>query len=171
MSGIFLAPKAPNEKCQEGSMRKRLGFLFVSSFALAILIMPIASSFAAQRADSQTPPHIDDEVIVRFRAGRDEYSKLMIHYGVGARRARVFRNLEGLELVKLPRGLSVQEAIAFYQRYPDVLYAEPNYILHTTNIPNDPRFNELWGLNNTGQSGGTPDADIDAPEAGTRLVP
>mgnify|MGYP003827532425 CR=1 FL=1 len=31
--------------------------------------------------------------------------------------------------------------------------------------PNDPRFNEQWHLHNTGQSGGTPDADIDAPEA------
>ena len=32
-------------------------------------------------------------------------------------------------------------------------------------IPNDPGFNQLWGLNNTGQNGGTVDADIDAPEA------
>lgn len=36
-------------------------------------------------------------------------------------------------------------------------------------MPNDPNFNLLWGLNNTGQSvngiTGTPDADIDAPEA------
>ncbi|MEG4815246.1 S8 family serine peptidase [Microcoleus sp. K5-D4] len=31
--------------------------------------------------------------------------------------------------------------------------------------PSDPRINELWGLNNIGQSGGTSDADIDAPEA------
>jgi subtilisin family serine protease len=32
-------------------------------------------------------------------------------------------------------------------------------------IPNDPSFGQQWGLNNTGQNGGTPDADIDAPEA------
>ena len=32
-------------------------------------------------------------------------------------------------------------------------------------VPNDPRYNEQWALNNTGQSGGVPDADIDAPEA------
>src|SRR2546426_10580733 len=32
----------------------------------------------------------------------------------------------------------------------DVEYAEPNYIVHTTAIPNDPRFGELWGLQNTG---------------------
>ncbi|MCF3609049.1 hypothetical protein L2E81_21680 [Planktothrix agardhii 1033] len=31
--------------------------------------------------------------------------------------------------------------------------------------PNDPGYSQLWGLNNTGQSGGTADADIDAPEA------
>jgi subtilisin family serine protease len=34
-------------------------------------------------------------------------------------------------------------------------------------VPNDPRFasGDLWGLHNTGQSGGKADADIDAPEA------
>ncbi len=32
-------------------------------------------------------------------------------------------------------------------------------------IPNDTYFANQWHLNNTGQSGGTPDADIDAPEA------
>ena len=49
-------------------------------------------------------------------------------------------------------------------RSPLVDFAEPNFILRTTAVPNDPRFGELYGLNNTGQSGGTADADIDAPE-------
>jgi subtilisin family serine protease len=31
--------------------------------------------------------------------------------------------------------------------------------------PDDTYFGNLWGLHNTGQTGGTPDADIDAPEA------
>ena len=31
--------------------------------------------------------------------------------------------------------------------------------------PDDPRYGDLYGLHNTGQSGGTADADIDAPEA------
>jgi subtilisin family serine protease len=34
-----------------------------------------------------------------------------------------------------------------------------------TTPPNDPDFPKLWGLNNTGQTGGKPDADIDFPEA------
>src|SRR5437870_3130373 len=51
----------------------------------------------------------------------------------------------------------------------DVEYAEPNYIVHTTAIPNDPRFGELWGLQNTGQTiqgfPGIPGADISATAA------
>ena len=43
-------------------------------------------------------------------------------------------------------------------------YAEPNFVLRATATPNDPLFPELYGLNNTGQTGGRPDADIDAPE-------
>ena len=48
-----------------------------------------------------------------------------------------------------------------------VLYAQPNYYVHlqTTGFPNDPNFSSQWGMNNTGQTGGTTDADIDAPEA------
>ena len=45
-----------------------------------------------------------------------------------------------------------------------VLYAEPNYMVRASAIPGDPRFGELWGLHNTGQAGGTADADVDAPE-------
>src|SRR5207247_2612 len=36
---------------------------------------------------------------------------------------------------------------------------------HVFATPNDPRFSELWGLHNSGQTGGTPGADIRAPEA------
>lgn len=35
----------------------------------------------------------------------------------------------------------------------------------TEAIPNDPRFNEQWALNNTGQGGGIPGADISAVQA------
>src|SRR5439155_1075674 len=40
-----------------------------------------------------------------------------------------------------------------------------NWIVDAQVVPNDPSFSSLWGLNNTGQSGGIPDADIDALEA------
>jgi|WetSurMetagenome_2_1015567.scaffolds.fasta_scaffold01369_6 serine protease len=43
--------------------------------------------------------------------------------------------------------------------------AEPNNYGEYLDTPNDPLFSDQWALNNTGQSGGTPDADIDAVEA------
>ncbi len=46
-----------------------------------------------------------------------------------------------------------------------VRYVEPNYVVSADATPNDPSYAQLWGMNNTGQTGGTPDADIDAPEA------
>lgn len=47
-------------------------------------------------------------------------------------------------------------------------YAEPDFIVHHHQppvFPDDPSFAQQWHLHNTGQSGGLPDADIDAPEA------
>src|SRR5207248_2696339 len=69
-----------------------------------------------------------------------------------------------VEQVKLG-GLSVEQALASYRNSPGVLYAEPDYQVHTAVLPNDASFGSLYGLNNTGQSGGKLDADIDAPEA------
>lgn len=48
----------------------------------------------------------------------------------------------------------------------DVQYAEENSLLYASaTVPNDSRFNELWGMRNTGQNSGTSNIDIDAPEA------
>ena len=69
------------------------------------------------------------------------------------------------------RGASgaVTRALGQLQSDARVRYAEPNYIFHADATPNDPLFNRLWGLDNSGQlvngAAGTPDADIDAPEA------
>ena len=52
-----------------------------------------------------------------------------------------------------------------YMNDQNVIYAEPNYILHFCDVPNDPIFYQQWALYNTGQAGGTFDADIDSPEA------
>jgi thermitase len=45
-----------------------------------------------------------------------------------------------------------------------VTYAEPNFVLRAQATPNDPMYTQEWGLNNIGQTAGSPDADIDAPE-------
>ena len=63
-------------------------------------------------------------------------------------------------LVKLPEGASVTAAAQAFEDDPTVEFAEPNNISHlTATLPNDPRFGDLWGLNQAA------DHDIDAPEA------
>jgi Subtilase family/Secretion system C-terminal sorting domain len=52
------------------------------------------------------------------------------------------------------------------RKHGSVAIAQFNhYVTERSLVPNDTRFTEQWSMNNTGQSGGTPDADIDAPEA------
>ncbi len=73
--------------------------------------------------------------------------------------------------IKLPAGVSVEEAMAAMSEDSRVQFAVPN---HTYGLPdgensqgvtNDPDASKLWGLHNEGQTGGKVDADIDAPEA------
>jgi subtilisin family serine protease len=73
----------------------------------------------------------------------------------------------GLHEVDLAPGVSSSAALAAYQADPNVLYAQPDgpVSVADTVFPNDPSFGSLWGLNNTGQSGGTLAADIHAPAA------
>jgi thermitase len=75
----------------------------------------------------------------------------------------VVGSVQGLG-VKVVRVSSPSAAVAALNRSPLVQYAELNQILTASATPNDPRFAEEYGLNNTGQTGGTPDSDIDAPE-------
>ena len=70
-----------------------------------------------------------------------------------------------VNVVDLPSDLSVEQAVGQYKKSPAVEYAEPDYILKPTKTPNDPKYTSLYGLNNTGQTGGTSNADINAPEA------
>lgn len=72
-----------------------------------------------------------------------------------------------VNVVDLPSDLPVSEAIERYEASPDVEFAEPDFILKPSQTisANDSYYPRLYGLNNTGQSGGTADADVDAPEA------
>jgi subtilisin family serine protease len=72
----------------------------------------------------------------------------------------------GIAVVDLPRDLPVQAAVNAYENAPGIEYAEPNFkLFRSATEPDDPRYENLYGLNNTGQTGGTKDSDIDAPEA------
>jgi subtilisin family serine protease len=78
-----------------------------------------------------------------------------------------FKHVMGGKLaqISLRKGADIHAAIKMISKHPAVKYAEPNYIVRAIGVPDDPNFVSLWGMHNTGQSGGTADADIDAVEA------
>jgi subtilisin family serine protease len=152
--------------------------LFRSSFALSVrlftglllvglLLSPDAlgwtSSFGSGSPPLADKQYIDNQVIIKFAAGAKSDQQAQIRSQMGATTLKNL-NMIGAELLQV-KDMTVEEAVLQFKNDPLVEYIEPNYLLHVDNIPNDPYFNQLWGMNNTGQSGGAADADIDAPEA------
>ena len=123
---------------------------------IILLLVPIASSFAAEI----TLPHKVDELIIKFKDNAPQSQKDAILADLSATQVKHFKKIKADH--KKIQGLSVGTAIGRYKNHPAIEFIEPNYILHAVDIPTDPRFEELWGMYNTGQTGGTAGADIDA---------
>src|SRR6266699_1034565 len=81
-------------------------------------------------------------------------SRVLVHSRNGARAAFLpgspsatnFPGDPNLQLVQNPPGLSVADALRHYQADPDVLYAEPDYIIQVDVTPTDPRWSQQWDM-------------------------
>jgi thermitase len=160
-------------------------------FSKALVVLALVAFTFTVRASAQTAAagsFVSAEILVKFRPGVTASAKADAHRVAGGRLlAEVSRT--GVQRVAVPAG-DEAAAIARYRRNANVLYAEPNYIRSVGKpishapgsevVPGDHYFDEQWALHNTGQyfycfawiDGeelcfyiGTPDADIDAPEA------
>lgn len=83
---------------------------------------------------------------------------------------RRFPAFDEVQVLQLPEDIAVPEMARRYQASALVNFAEPDHLVKLASVfPNDPLFlnGTQWGLNNAGQAGGMPNADIDAPEAWT----
>jgi subtilisin family serine protease len=114
----------------------------------------------------------EDQLLVRFapkangiQHSTDERNQILSFFGAGTVKHSM-KFVSGLTVVKLPKNLTVAEAMPKLRGKNGILYVEPDYKIRlASTLPNDPNFAQLWGMHNTGQTGGSADADIDAPEA------
>jgi subtilisin family serine protease len=88
---------------------------------------------------------VEGEVLVKFRAGTSTESARRVTGEKGGVTIERFAEL-GWERVKLPKGKTVDEAVADYKESPLVEAVQPNYYYRLQATPNDARFGELWGM-------------------------
>ena len=154
----------------------------IAGALLAALVCFVAYGGVTQQASTQTkgaveqpsfpapdePEFVPGEVIVGLEESATQADLAALNQRTDARTEEDLP-LTDANVVDLPQDLSVGEAVQRYEASPDVEYAEPNFLVYPSVTPNDPEFDKLWGLHNTGQtiegSVGTSDADMDAPEA------
>jgi hypothetical protein len=121
----------------------------------------------AAPAKKPAPQTVPGDLIVGFKGDVSPGQQKQILKAAGLDEKKSWTKIHGA--LAHTAGGDVSTAIAELQQDPRVRYAEPNYIIKVDALPNDPSFGNEWGLNNTGQtingSPGTPNADINAPEA------
>src|SRR3954453_12700376 len=127
----------------------------LATMLLAVVSLVMASAAAAASYDSNT-------LLVKFRSGTSAAEKraALNVPGVGSDRGQIAGI--GTHVVSVNRDPA--ELARVLSNKAVVKYAEPNFVLKASATPNDPLYADEYGLNNIGQTGGAPDADIDAPE-------
>ena len=89
--------------------------------------------------NSQSAEAVPGEILVKFREPIVAAAQLQVHQALGFQE---LGQVEGLGVVRvgLEPGITPEEAVRLYEARPEVEYAEPNYILRTDGIPNDPLY-------------------------------
>jgi subtilisin family serine protease len=126
-----------------------------------VLVLILAVSPARIWAAPAPAAFRPDRVLVRPNPDAD---LTPVHAVLGTRVRRVFPGLGALQVLELPPGLAVANAVAAYQASGLARYSEPDYLLQLLVEPNDFNYlnGDLWHLKNLGQYGGLPGADIEA---------
>jgi subtilisin family serine protease len=140
-----------------------VGIRVLALTALATILALAGGAARSVAAGPQAPPAVPGELIVGFERGASLSTQNAAMSAAGGTPEERYPEIRAT-LVQVPPNVA-EDAVKLLLGHPDVRYVEPNHVVRTLATPDDPRFAELWGLHNTGQTGGTPDADIDAPEA------
>jgi len=122
---------------------------------LAVFVIGLTGTANAAKYDADT-------VIVKYASGVSTAERVALFDTAGVQNTVGSVTGVGAKVVRVSGDPAV--VARRLNKSALVAYAEPNFILRATAIPNDSLFSQLYGFNNTGQTGGTADADIDAPE-------
>ncbi|MBN1197603.1 MAG: S8 family serine peptidase, partial [Candidatus Aminicenantes bacterium] len=151
--------------------KKAILFALVFIMTVSMVFAVVTKRRVPIKGAEQPAPYADSEVLVKFIEGVDleQIKRFARARGLAVKKHYGFLSQRmGQQLVLLKSEMKTDAKTLGTNLAADlrVVYAHPNYRRYMANTyPNDTRFAELWGLHNTGQTLGTADADIDAPEA------
>lgn len=139
-----------------------------------IILIATASFAKAPNASGSKmkTPYAKGEVIVVLKKGKEISD---INSSLSRSSIRVVKSYKSIasksksSYLLIKGNLPTQKLVAKLKSNPNVKSASPNYRRKLNLTPNDPKFSDLWALNNIGQpirgTAGTDDADINAVEA------
>lgn len=177
---IGLLPKTGFKRYQKMNHSLKNARLMAKTGLLAVALALTATSFAQIPSGSSNlggnllPPtnateYAHDHFIVVFKPGTSSslMNSYMQRYGLSIDQKRTSKYFTVLKLsnTALQSGVKPEMLVNQFAANPAVAYAELDGVVTPDFIPNDPQFGGQYHHNNTGQGGGTPDADIDSPEA------
>jgi len=137
-----------------------------SLLLLNILLFTIAFGQISLEEESSpdTSTFVPNEFIVKFKEGTSQARRSSIRNESAVKKEKSFKYINS-ELWLVNDDVTRGQFLDTYSKRSEIEFIEPNYIYRSTAIPDDPLFNNLWGLHNTISSAGQIDADIDAVEA------
>ena len=139
-----------------------------SATALFVIIMILCSAAFAQQKN-----YVDGELIIQLKKSASLQGFKDAFRSIDLQNIRLLSKRMNIWLFTYNTDkVSSDDLLFLVRQNKDVNIVQFNHYVQSRSsgsiiqsFPDDPMFNQQWALNNTGQTGGTPDADIDAPEA------
>ena len=135
-------------------MRKKLWF-FAGALIILIIFSPIIYSDEIKVKVKETvnkeriePGYVSDEVLVKFKTGILPAKVEEIFNDLNVTKISEIEKLE-VHRLNIPEGTNVSKVIEKFKKNPFVEFAEPNYYVYTSFVPNDQFYCFQWHLDDS----------------------
>jgi subtilisin family serine protease len=144
------------------SMNRSVAVFLTTAFSMTVALSALGQGRADPiQAELDASEHMPDEVLVQYRSGTTRAERSATRGRIGGMHlemvAKQDRRGDGggdLELVRVPPGVGLADALASLAAQPSVEFAEPNWIYHHNAASNDTYYTNgsLWGMYGSGTS-------------------
>jgi hypothetical protein len=138
--------------------RRFLGSWIFMAMGIFLLVWLFPPGVSADPSISLDAPFVPGQLLVQFKSGVSAVARKQTRRSVQAIRQKRLKAFDGsspvtpisgeLELVTIPKNISVPEAIATFANDPAVEFAEPNWLRFARVSANDRYYRQglLWGM-------------------------